>query len=104
MPWPLPLENPPAKFPSHSRYKKERTYCTHCKITGHTLETCFKAGNVEALICSHCNFIGHTVEKCYKLNGYPPRHKLFTKSRGPNVLAVKSISTPDANVADIGDT
>jgi hypothetical protein len=40
------------KFPSHSKYKKERTYCTHCKITRHTLETCFKVGNTEAPICT----------------------------------------------------
>jgi len=104
--WPLPLENSPHSLPSfhHSRYKKERTYCTHFKITGHTLETCFKAGNVEAPIYSHCNFTNNTVEKCYKLNGYPPGHKLFTKSRCPNVLAVQSISTHVANVADISDT
>ena len=93
-----------AKFLSHSRYKKERTYCTHCKITGHTLKICFKADNDEAPICSHCNFTGHTIEKCYKLNGYPPSHKLLTKSRSLNVLVVQSISIPVANVADISDT
>lgn len=92
------------KFPSHSKYKKERTYCTHCKITGHTLETCFKVGNTEAPICSHCKFTGYTVEKCYKLNGYPPGHKLFTKSRSSHVLAAQSISTPATNIADISDT
>ncbi|XP_073267142.1 uncharacterized protein [Populus alba] len=98
---PSPFTN---KFPSHSKYKKERNYCTHCKITGHTLETCFKVGNAEALICSHCNFTGHTVEKCYKLNGYPLSHKLFTKSRSSHVLAAQLLSTPATNIADISDT
>ena len=105
--WPLPLENSPHSLPSfHPTLdtKKERTSYTHCKITGHTLETCFKADNVEAPICSNCNFIGHTIEKCYKLNGYPPCHKLFTKSRSPNVLAAWFISTPTANIVVISDT
>jgi len=88
----------PVKYPLHSKFKKGCTYCTHCKITGHMLDTCFKVGNVEALICSHCNLTGHTVEKCYKLHGYPPSHKLFTKPRGAHVLAAQSTSAPAATV------
>ncbi|KAG7978715.1 hypothetical protein I3843_05G095300, partial [Carya illinoinensis] len=34
----------------------------------------------KAPVCSHCNMTRHTMEKCYKLHGYPPSHKLFTKS------------------------
>ena len=88
----------PAKYPFNSKFKKERTYCTHCKITGHMLDTCFKAGNVAAPICSHCNLTGHTMEKCYKLHGYPPGHKLFTKPRGAHVLAAQSTLAPMATV------
>jgi hypothetical protein len=62
------------------------------------LDTCFKVGNVEALICSHCNLTGQTVEKCYKLHGYPPSHKLFTKPRGAHVLAAQSTLAPAATV------
>jgi len=25
--------------------------------------------------CIHCNMQGHTIEKCYKLHGYPPSYK-----------------------------
>ena len=25
--------------------------------------------------CTHCNMQGHTIEKCYKLHGYPPGYK-----------------------------
>ncbi|XP_031279176.1 uncharacterized protein LOC116137632 [Pistacia vera] len=32
--------------------KKDRPYCTHCKISGHSMETCFKLGNVVAPVCS----------------------------------------------------
>jgi hypothetical protein len=83
----------PIKYPLHSKFKKERTYCTHYKITENMLDTYFKAGNAKAPIYSHCNLNGHTMEKCYKLHGYPPGHKLFTKSRGAYVLAVQLTST-----------
>ncbi|XP_012835096.1 PREDICTED: uncharacterized protein LOC105955841, partial [Erythranthe guttata] len=29
----------------------------------------------ERSFCTHCNMQGHTVEKCYKLHGYPPSYK-----------------------------
>ncbi|XP_042983382.1 uncharacterized protein LOC122312797 [Carya illinoinensis] len=73
----------PSKFspkPNHS-FKKDRPYCSHCKITGHIFETCFKAGNAEPPLCTNCNLTGHTIEKCYKLNGYPPGHKYHTKQQ-----------------------
>ncbi|KAF5468454.1 hypothetical protein F2P56_012604 [Juglans regia] len=76
----------PSKFspkPNHS-FKKDRPYCSHCKITGHSLETCFKVGNAEPPLCSHCHLTGHTIEKCYKLNGYPPGHKYHNKKQQPS--------------------
>ncbi|XP_062086085.1 uncharacterized protein LOC133792185 [Humulus lupulus] len=34
------------------------------------------------VVCSHCGITGHTINKCYKLHGYPPGHKLHGKGRG----------------------
>ncbi|KAF5442808.1 hypothetical protein F2P56_035426 [Juglans regia] len=59
--------------------RKDRPYCTHCKISGHTVENCFKLGNADPPLCTHCNMLGHSIEKCYKLNGYPPGHKFHNK-------------------------
>ena len=25
--------------------------------------------------CTHCGMLGHTIEKCYKIHGYPPGYK-----------------------------
>lgn len=64
----------PPKFstkPNNSS-KKDCFYYSHCKISG-------KIGNVEPPVCSHCHLTGHTMEKCYKLNGYPPEHKFHAK-------------------------
>ncbi|KAA8526271.1 hypothetical protein F0562_008526 [Nyssa sinensis] len=55
--------------------KRDKPYCTHCKITGHTLAQCFKYGNATAPVCTHCEITGHTAARCYKLHGYPPGHK-----------------------------
>ncbi|KAF5471497.1 hypothetical protein F2P56_008285 [Juglans regia] len=66
--------------PSPHSSRKDKLYCTHCRITGHTLANCFKSGNATAPICTHCEMTGHTIERCYKLHGYPPNHK-FHKSR-----------------------
>ncbi|KAF5458182.1 hypothetical protein F2P56_022236, partial [Juglans regia] len=86
---PYPTSN---KFSLQSKSKKDRPYCNHCKITGHTFEHYFKAGNAEAPICSHCTMTGHTMEKCYKLHGYPPGHKLFNRSQSPSALAAQHVS------------
>ena len=32
-------------------------------------------GRKERPVCSHCGITGHTVEKCYKIHGYPPGYK-----------------------------
>ncbi|XP_042988825.1 uncharacterized protein LOC122316364 [Carya illinoinensis] len=69
--------------------KRDRPYCTHCRVQGHTLENCFKARNAPAPVCTHCNMAGHFVERCYKLHGYPPGHKLY-KCKGSNTFANQS--------------
>ena len=33
-------------------------------------------------ICSHCNISSHTVDKCYKLHGYPPGYKSKMNAAG----------------------
>lgn len=66
---------------SGANIKPNKSYCTHCFITGHTFETCFKARNAEPQSCTHCNMIGHVADKCYKLHGYPSRHKLHNKTK-----------------------
>lgn len=78
-------------IPSQSKPKKERAYCIHCKITGHTFDTCFKAGNAKTPIYSHYNMSGHTMEKCYKINGYSPGHKLFIKSQGAPLILLLNL-------------
>ncbi|KAB1215377.1 hypothetical protein CJ030_MR4G025289 [Morella rubra] len=61
--------------------KQNRPFYTHCRITGHVLETCFKVGNAEPPTCNHCHMMGHIAEKCYKKHGYPPNHKLNPANR-----------------------
>ncbi|XP_075636645.1 uncharacterized protein LOC142608871 [Castanea sativa] len=41
-------------------------------------------GKKERAFCTHCNMQGHTIEKCYKLHGYPLGYKPKGKS-GANV-------------------
>lgn len=102
----------PYKSTVHS--KKERSYCTYCKIGGHDLESCFKAGNAEAPLCNYCHMVGHIAEKCYKINGYPPGHKLHGKGKSTgayanqasvqrvddnDVMREKTTATPSATIA-----
>lgn len=42
-------------------------------------------GNRKELFCHYCKMPGHTRDFCYKLNGYPPRHKLNTRSNTNNI-------------------
>ncbi|KAL4620721.1 hypothetical protein ACB092_06G176100 [Castanea dentata] len=44
----------------------------------------------ERPFCTHCNILGHTIEKCYKLHGYPPEYK--PKGKG-NAIANRVSST-----------
>ncbi|KAF9668917.1 hypothetical protein SADUNF_Sadunf14G0053300 [Salix dunnii] len=95
-----------------TNYKSSnRPYCHHCKIQGHTLEDCFKAGNAKPPICSHCNQNGHLAEKCYKLVGYPPGHKLYNRVKRPNVytrqtnmVAVEDLSKNHTEKMDLIST
>ncbi|XP_042962743.1 uncharacterized protein LOC122297021 [Carya illinoinensis] len=66
--------------------RRETPYCTHSRISGHVLDTCFKAGNAEAPVCNRCHISGPMVDKYYKLHGYPPGHKLYNKAKGPSVF------------------
>ncbi|KAF5459039.1 hypothetical protein F2P56_023028 [Juglans regia] len=45
---------PSSKYPpkQNPNSKKDRPYCNHCKISSHSMETCFKLGNVVAPVCS----------------------------------------------------
>ncbi|XP_073120340.1 uncharacterized protein [Henckelia pumila] len=45
---------------SYRGFKKERPYCTECKING------------------------HTIDKCYKINGYPPGYRHYYRSSSTN--------------------
>lgn len=62
--------------------KKERPYCTYCKIPGHSLGNYSKSGNAEAPVCTHYNLTGNTIKKCYVLHGYPPNHKPYNPGKG----------------------
>lgn len=68
-------------YKSGGNFKKEQSYCSHCKVTGHTFENCFKAGNAAPPTCTHCSMMGHTMDRCYNLHGYPLSHKCFGKSK-----------------------
>ena len=36
------------------------------------------------LFCEHCKMTGHTIQRCYKVHGYPPGHRLY---RGKKLAA-----------------
>jgi hypothetical protein len=42
-------------------------------------------------ICSHCGITGHTVDKCYKLHGYPPGYKFKAKMHSAHLLQLLKI-------------
>uniref|UniRef100_A0A2N9HGP5 Reverse transcriptase Ty1/copia-type domain-containing protein n=1 Tax=Fagus sylvatica TaxID=28930 RepID=A0A2N9HGP5_FAGSY len=42
----------------------------------------------ERPLCSHCGITGHTMEKCYKLHGYPPGYKFKGKTHSANQTSV----------------
>ncbi|KAJ0018876.1 hypothetical protein Pint_10931 [Pistacia integerrima] len=43
--------------------------------------------------CMHCKILGHTVDRCYKIHGYPPGYK-FRSNNNYNVAA-HQVSTTD---------
>ena len=44
-------------------------------------------GKKERPVCSHCGITGHKVEKCYKIHGYPLRYKSRTRPAANQVTA-----------------
>ena len=44
-------------------------------------------GKKERPVCSHCGITGHIVEKCYKVYGYPPGYKSRSKPAANQVTA-----------------
>ncbi|XP_062099428.1 uncharacterized protein LOC133805305 [Humulus lupulus] len=40
--------------------------------------------------CTHCTVLGHTIEKCYKLHGYPPG---YNKPKQPKEAAANQFQT-----------
>ncbi|XP_057959164.1 uncharacterized protein LOC131151775 isoform X2 [Malania oleifera] len=36
-------------------------------------------------ICSHCGISGHTVDKCYRIHGFPPGFKFTQSKKGPSL-------------------
>ena len=56
-----------------------------------------RSQKMEKSICSHCGFTGHTIDKCYKLHGYPlgyrPRQRNITSNQiSPNQLKNPTVS------------
>ncbi|KAA8536734.1 hypothetical protein F0562_029212 [Nyssa sinensis] len=43
--------------------------------------------------CTHCKILGHTVDRCYKIHGYPPGYK-FRSNNNSNAAAYQ-VSTSD---------
>ncbi|XP_031268943.1 uncharacterized protein LOC116127438 [Pistacia vera] len=84
-----------ARRPSQFSPKRDKPYCSHCKITGHTLAQCFKSGNATAPVCTHCEMTGHIAERCYKLHNYPPGHN-YHKPR-LNVVSMEAPSSATNN-------
>ena len=44
-------------------------------------------GKKERPVCSHCGITGHTVENCYKIHGYPPGYKPRGRAAANQVTA-----------------
>ena len=51
---------------------------------GHPAGKGSKNKGKERPVCSHCGITGHTMEKCYKLHGYPPRYRAKGKNPKAN--------------------
>ncbi|KAA8537887.1 hypothetical protein F0562_027533 [Nyssa sinensis] len=47
----------------------------------------------ERPFCNHCHIHGHTTARCYKLHGYPPGHRLY---QPPSANQVSSTDIPTA--------
>ncbi|XP_074301595.1 uncharacterized protein LOC141632995 [Silene latifolia] len=51
---------------ANTREKKEKKYCSHCKMNNHNLDECFWVNE-----CDYCGKPGHKIDKCYRLVGFP---------------------------------
>ncbi|XP_035539419.1 uncharacterized protein LOC118343975 [Juglans regia] len=100
----LAIKQPHFNYKSFSKTsqppKRDRPYCSYCKISGHLLDNCFKAGNAQPPTCTHCHMTGHIAEKCYKKHGYPPGHKLHDKNKpyhhtSANMTSLEPDSSPE---------
>lgn len=72
--------------------RKNRYYCTFCKIPSHSFERCRKA-NPNKAPYFHCQIPGHSIDRCYKLHGHPPGHKLerMNKTTRPSINVVTTL-------------
>uniref|UniRef100_A0A2N9GSX5 Retrotransposon Copia-like N-terminal domain-containing protein n=1 Tax=Fagus sylvatica TaxID=28930 RepID=A0A2N9GSX5_FAGSY len=52
------------------------------------------SGKKERPLCSHCGISGHIVDKCYKLHGFPPGFKFRNASHAANQVSVMEESSP----------
>ncbi|KAF5447720.1 hypothetical protein F2P56_033249, partial [Juglans regia] len=52
-------------------------------------------------ICTHCGLTGHTVDRCYKLHGYPPgyRQNPITKTSSVHQVSLSSTGFDEASMA-----
>lgn len=57
-------------------------------------------GNVEPPTCTHCHITGHIAEKCYKLHGYPPGHKLHPANKNFTANATVAIDETAEEIDD----
>ncbi|KAF5454168.1 hypothetical protein F2P56_023851 [Juglans regia] len=48
----------------------------------------------EKVLCTHCGMTNHTVDRCYKLHGYPPSFKQKGKVSSANQVMTQPSSTP----------
>ena len=51
-------------------------------------------GKKDRPLCSHCGISGHIVDKCYKLHGFPPGFKFRNASHAANQVSMIGESSP----------
>ena len=56
-------------------------------------------GKKERPFCTHCNVLGHTIEKCYKLHGYPPGYMPKRKNNATTNQVSSHLSSGAKNPA-----
>ncbi|XP_074306114.1 uncharacterized protein LOC141641347 [Silene latifolia] len=65
-----------------------KKYCSHCDMTNHNLEDCFRVQE-----CAYCGKSGHKIEKCYRLVGFPADKNNKGKGKMPNNKQFKKPNT-----------